>query len=67
MSLSILSPVIKDSEPTALAHCHSKERTNERHSLPKKQPIPWPQSTKRGLVYIGPMPLSPRTRPAWWR
>jgi hypothetical protein len=26
-----------------LAPCHSKGRTNERHTPPKKLPIPWPR------------------------
>ena len=51
MSEIMLRPVNSASEPMVLAPCHRKGHTNERHSPPKKLPIPWPHCRKGGWLY----------------
>ena len=67
MSHSIFRPVTRASEHMVLARCHNNGSTKECHSPPRMLPIPWARWRKYGLLYIGPIPLSARQRPAWCR
>ena len=57
-------PVTSASEAIRLAPTNSQGRTNERHSPPKNSRFHERVQVTGGILYLEPITLSPRQRPA---